>query len=155
FRFKRPGATAVSAIPASDADPSGQNGTVFYGESDTGGKGIAWGGPFLVPNEGAIVSFNLPPSSQGPLLHGMPDMKWTVAPTSSAARIPFRKPIYRMTEALKSFAGPTAAQLAEEPEGKLGRQVALMPPEKRQDLEKSARAPAARARPRVRLVPTV
>jgi hypothetical protein len=79
FRFKRPGALTVESTPATSSDPAGQFGTTFRGDSDNGANGLAWSGPSLIPNEGAVVTFYLPPSSQGGWINGMLHLKWTVS----------------------------------------------------------------------------
>lgn len=79
FRFKMPGATHVESIDASSSDASGEHGTRFFGGSDRGGAGTGWTRPVLIPNEGAVVTFTLPPSSEGGWINGMLHLKWSVS----------------------------------------------------------------------------
>jgi hypothetical protein len=82
FRFKKPGATQVEIISAEPSDPKGQHGTVFL--SNKGESESSWS-LVLIPNEGAVVSFNLPPPSERGRINGMLHLKWSVAadhPTS-------------------------------------------------------------------------
>src|SRR5204863_5891477 len=83
FRLRRPGASAVSSIPAAASDPKGQHGTIFYG--DKGTAGTSWSGPHLLPDQGALVTFTLPPASQEQLVNGMLHLKWVVSGTGGTA----------------------------------------------------------------------
>ena len=76
FRLKKRGATQVDIIPAQPSDTQGERGTVFL--SNRGKDEISWSlGP--IPNEGAIITFNLPPPSARGRINGMLHLKWTVA----------------------------------------------------------------------------
>jgi hypothetical protein len=117
FRLKKPGATQVSSIPALASDPAGQHGTSFWGDSDKGGSGITWSGPALIPNEGAVVSFTLPPSSEGGRINGMLHLKWSVSTTAAAnPAAPFRRAslmIPRPPADISVSKGPTEHEEAE------------------------------------------
>ncbi|WP_369951869.1 hypothetical protein [Ralstonia syzygii] len=83
FRIKRPGAVQVSSIDI-PSDATGQNGTVFYGDSNNNANGIGVAGPLLIPNEGALVSFTLPPPSERGRINGMLHLKWSAAPQTTS-----------------------------------------------------------------------
>jgi len=84
FRFKKPGAAKVEIIPAEPSDTKGQHGTVFL--SNKGANEISWSAPVLIPNEGAVVSFNLPPPSNRGRINGMLHLKWSVAADQRTTR---------------------------------------------------------------------
>jgi hypothetical protein len=116
FRLRRPGASAVTVISAAASDPAGQHATVFY--SDHGGPGAGWSGPVLVPGEGAVITFTLPPPVQRERINGMLHLKWSVSATTAT-------PVGRLSE-------PTLSLDADEPEGTLRDLVLQMTPAQRQ-----------------------
>jgi len=124
FRLKRPGASAVSIIPAADSDPAGHHGTVFYGDHGTPGTG--WSFPMLVPGEGAVVTFTLPPASQRERINGMLHLKWSV----SSGTQPSPRSL-QTTSPLTGYTGPDRSKGAKEPEAVLGQHIAKMTPQQR------------------------
>lgn len=125
FRFRRPGATAVSIIPAADSDPAGQYGTIFYAANDTPGTGVS--GPSLLPNEGALVSFELPPPSNRQRINGMLHLRWQVSGDALGAS-------GRDTGMLSNHLGPEGPGSAGEPEKELGQLVEQMSTAEREAL---------------------
>ncbi len=143
FRFKKAGATQVSMIPAPPNDPAGEHGTVFFADSDNGGVGFAVSGPALVPNEAAVVTFRLPPSSQGGFLNGMLHMKWSVAARVLSA-VPFRGKPMTSLSAMRS-APPVGKKIdAEGADTPMGRSFAKMTPTRRNAIEKALPIPPRR-----------
>jgi hypothetical protein len=63
---------------------------VFY--ADDPATGCAWSGPLLVLHQGALVTFNLPPASEGQRINGMLHLKWEVSDEASWAweALPYR-----------------------------------------------------------------
>jgi hypothetical protein len=135
FRLNMPGAKEVSSIPAEDSDPAGEHGTVFWGESDSGDVGIGWSGPQLIPNEGAIVTFNLPPSSQGGRLDGMLHLKWSIAAEATTS-IPHRRTLWRVSTSLSDTDRQERAGEAEELEARTSDAIAKLTPEQLADIER-------------------
>ena len=163
FRFHRPGAiaaTGVASIPADVSDPSGQHGTAIYAESDGGGSDVAWGGPFFVKDASAaaddvaIVTFNLPPAAGNPLVNGIVHMKWTLVASPTNGLRP-AKQRSRFTTPLANRVRPTAEQLANEPEGRIGQPIAALSPRRRRAFERAAAPPPERPRTRIHLQPTL
>jgi hypothetical protein len=151
FRFKRPGATQVSSIPAAVSDPAGEFGTSFFGGSDQGGAGLAVFAPILVPNQGAVMTFALPPSSQGGRINGMLHLKWTVAAQANIPA-PYREQPWTTPARFAGFVPPSGAERAEGPEGQFTPTLVKMTPEQRTALEKSLATPRPRPTP-VKLAP--
>jgi hypothetical protein len=143
FRFNMPGAKQVSSIPAEESDPAGEHGTVFWGESDSGAVGIGWSGPQLIPNEGAIVTFNLPPSSQGGRIDGMLHLKWSVS-AEAATLIPHRRTRRRVSTSLSDTGRQERAGGAEELEARTSDALAKLTPEQLADIERTWRRSAIR-----------
>ncbi len=132
FRFKKAGATQVSSVPATANDPAGEHGTVFFGNTD----GLAVFGPALVPNEGAVVTFNLPPSSQGGRINGMLHLTWSVAAGTSSL-VPFLTSL----SAIRSAAPLTNAIDTEGADTDIARAIAKMTPTQRNAIENALPIP--------------
>ena len=75
FRINKIGAMQVASVPAPSSDSSGEHGTFFKTNSNkTRGPGLT-----PIPNEGAIVTFSLPPPSERARINGMLHLKWSIA----------------------------------------------------------------------------
>jgi len=128
FRFRRPDATDVSIIPAADSDPAGQYGTVFYAAHEASGTGYS--GPRLVPNEGALVAFDLPPASDRQRINGMLHLRWQVSTETAST------PVAETGELVSSTGVEDGADKPEnEPEKILGQLIEEMSPAQREFLD--------------------
>jgi hypothetical protein len=139
FRFKRPGASAVSLIPGDTSDPQGQRTTAI--DADFASPDTGWSAPVLIPSEGAVVTFFLPPSSRGNRINGMLHFKWSV---TAPAGTPLPRPA-----PLAHFVTQTKL---DDPEEEFGKTLAKLTPEQRANLERSLATPQPQP-PSVRLAP--
>jgi len=139
FRFKRPGATAVTLIPGDRSDPRGQRTTAI--DADFLAAGTGWSGPVLIPSEGAVMTFSLPPSAQGDRINGMLHFKWTVSAQIGAPSL-IRRPLANFVPRAK----------ADEEEAEFGKILSKMTPQQKASLAESLATP--QRRPAVRLAST-
>ncbi len=85
FRLKRPGAQGVTVRFSDASDTRGQYGTVF--RRPVGHTNTRWFMPYLIENEGAVITLQLPPPSDRSWIEGMLHLTWDMgmAPTTCAA----------------------------------------------------------------------
>jgi len=148
FRFKKPGAAAVDLIPGDSSDPQGQHTTsIDFGFAS---PQAGWSKPVIVPSEGAVMTFFLPPSSQGNWTNAMLHLKWKLGLQANAL-VPFRKQPWKTSAPLTNFVARNTSVETEEPEERLAQVIAKMTPEQRAALEKSL--PAQPPRPMAVKIP--
>jgi hypothetical protein len=122
FRFRRPGASAVSLIAAAAWDSAGQLGTVFH--SDHGAPGAGWSEPTLISGEGATMTFTLPPPKERERINGMLHLKWSVSgPSASRSARPVERP---------SDFKPEVSSESDEPERAIRELITQMTPTQKQ-----------------------